>query len=120
MYTVGLWLIYAGVVLRVFFQYAGLPQRALVMLLFALYGLLLLAEPLLRSWVFQKPGDRRKRPGEPATNRRWLASTSSLVPRCGVSISSPSPMPPARRSCGPPAPVTSAILSRGSLRLRKL
>ncbi len=79
MYTVGLWLIYAGVVLRVFFQYAGLPQRALVMLLFALYGLLLLAEPLLRSWVSQKPGDRRKRPGEPATNRRWLAVLYLLV-----------------------------------------
>jgi signal transduction histidine kinase len=47
MVTAGIWLIYAGVVLRVLVRYAGLPQWGLVALLFALYGLLLLAEPWL-------------------------------------------------------------------------
>jgi signal transduction histidine kinase len=77
-YTAGIWLIYAGVVLRVFERYAGLPQRGLVMLLFALYGLLLLVEP----WIVEhKPlllflgnrGFSRVQPGEQAESRRWLA-----------------------------------------------
>ena len=73
MYTAGIWLIYAGVVLRVYVRYAGLPQRALVMLLFAVYGLLLLVEPFLRSWVVQKPSSRGDRSGEAAPDRRLLA-----------------------------------------------
>jgi signal transduction histidine kinase len=79
-YTAGIWLIYAGVVLRVFVRYAGLPQRGLVMLLFALYGLLLLVEPFLRNWVSQEdPGFYGDRSGEPAANRRWLAALYLLV-----------------------------------------
>jgi signal transduction histidine kinase len=69
-YTIGIWLIYAGVVLRVFVRYAGLPQRGLVMLLFALYGLLLLIEPFLRNRV------SRKKPG---FSRRWPAALYLLV-----------------------------------------
>ncbi len=79
-YTIGIWLIYAGVVLRVFVRYAGLPQRGLVMLLFALYGLLLLVEPFLRTRVSpEKPGFYGDRSGKPAPNRRWLAALYLLV-----------------------------------------
>jgi signal transduction histidine kinase len=78
-YTAGIWLIYAGVVLRVFVRYAGLPQRGLVMLLFALYGLLLLVEPVLRRWAFQKSGPDGDPGGELAPNRRWLAALYLLV-----------------------------------------
>ena len=69
-YTIGIWLIYAGVVLRVFVRYAGLPQRGLVMLLFALYGLLLLIEPFLRNRVSGK---------KPGFSRRWPAALYLLV-----------------------------------------
>jgi len=56
-YTAGIWLIYAGVVLRVLLRYAGLPQWGLVAALLALYGLLLLVEPFLRNRVSsEKPG----------------------------------------------------------------
>ncbi|MFN2291425.1 MAG: sensor histidine kinase [Anaerolineae bacterium] len=83
-YTAGIWLIYAGVVLRVLERYAGLPQLDLVVLLFALYGLLLLLEPwiverkALRS-AFRNPLSSLKlrfyadRSGELAQIRSWLA-----------------------------------------------
>jgi signal transduction histidine kinase len=83
-HTAGIWLIYAGVVLRVFERYAGLPQRGLVMLLFAVYGLFLLVEPwiverkALRLFV-GKPGFSRIPSGEQAGNRRWLAAVYLLV-----------------------------------------
>jgi signal transduction histidine kinase len=69
-YTIGVWLIYAGVVLRVFVRYAGLPQRGLVMLLFAMYGLLLLVEPFLRNRVSSE---------KPGFSRRWPAALYLLV-----------------------------------------
>jgi signal transduction histidine kinase len=69
-YTIGIWLIYAGVVLRVFVRYAGLPQRGLVMLLFALYGLLLLVEPFLRNRISSE---------KPGFSRRWPAALYLLV-----------------------------------------
>jgi signal transduction histidine kinase len=72
-YTAGIWLIYAGVVLRIFVRYAGLPQRGLVMLLFALYGLLLLTEPFLRKRVSRNMVSQRK-PGFV-----WLAALYLLV-----------------------------------------
>jgi signal transduction histidine kinase len=68
-YTAGIWLIYAGVVLRVWVRYAGLPQRGLVMLLFALYGLLLLLEPFLRTRVSS----------DKSGLWRWLAALYLLV-----------------------------------------
>jgi signal transduction histidine kinase len=89
-YTAGIWLIYAGVVLRVFERYTGLPQRGLVMLLFALYGLLLFVEP----WIVERktlplflgnrissedPGLPQGQPEERAGNRRWLAATYLFV-----------------------------------------
>ena len=73
-YTAGIWLIYAGVVLRVLVRYAGLPQLGLVVLLFALYGLLLFVEPFLRGWVSrEEPRLDRDPSGEPGQDRRWLA-----------------------------------------------
>jgi signal transduction histidine kinase len=74
MYTAGIWLIYAGVVLRVFFRYAGLPQRGLVMILFALYGVLLFVEPFLRRWVSQGPDFKGGYPGKSAAKRSWPAA----------------------------------------------
>jgi signal transduction histidine kinase len=83
-YTAGIWLIYAGVVLRVLVRYAGLPQRGLVVLLFVLYGIFLFVEP----WIvehkalrlfFGKPGFSRVQSGEHAQKRRWLAASYLLV-----------------------------------------
>ncbi len=87
MVTVGIWLIYAGVVLRVLVRYAGLPQQGLVALLFAFYGLLLLAEPGLveggplrlplepfTAWVSGKGmGLARDRAREQDSRQRWRA-----------------------------------------------
>jgi signal transduction histidine kinase len=70
--TAGIWLIYAGVVVRVLVRYAGLPQRGLVALLLALYGLLLLVEPFLRKrFLPDEPGLSRIQSGGQARNRRW-------------------------------------------------
>jgi len=62
-YTAGSWLIYASVALRILVRYAGLPQRGLVALLLALYGLFLLVEPFFRNRVSSaKPGFFRRWP----------------------------------------------------------
>jgi signal transduction histidine kinase len=69
-YTVGIWLIYAGVVLRILVRYAGLPQRGLVMLLLALFGLLLLVEPFFRNRAYE---------GKAGRSPRWPAALYLLV-----------------------------------------
>jgi signal transduction histidine kinase len=88
MVTAGIWLVYAGVVLRVLERYAGLPQRGPVALLFALYGLLLLAEPWLvegrplrlsfDTFADRVSGKRvglsRDAGGKQAYSRRWRAA----------------------------------------------
>ena len=74
-HTAGIWLIYAGVVLLVLVRYAGLPQRGLVVLLFALYGLFLFVEPFHRNRVSsERPGFSRVQSGEQAQNPRWLSA----------------------------------------------
>jgi signal transduction histidine kinase len=84
-YTAGIWLIYAGVVMRVLVRYAGLPQRGLVALLLALYGLLLFAEPWIRNrFASGEPGLTPTQPLGRAGNRRWplalyLALQAGLV-----------------------------------------
>ena len=91
MVTAGIWLIYAGVVLRVLVRYAGLPQRGLVAFLFALYGLLLLAETwllegktlsldLLKGWASGvRLGPSRQPSVQQTLSRRWPAALYLLV-----------------------------------------
>lgn len=93
MVTAGIWLVYAGVVLRVLERYAGLPQRGPVALLFALYGLLLLAEPWLvegraprlsldtfTGWVSGRGvGLSRDRAGARDSRQRWRAVAYLLL-----------------------------------------
>jgi signal transduction histidine kinase len=79
-YTAGIWLIYAGVTVRVLVRYAGLPQRDLVASLLALYGLLLFAELSLRRWISSgTPGSYPAPSGERTQNRRWLSAIYLFV-----------------------------------------
>ena len=69
-YTAGSWLIYASVALRILVRYVGLPQRGLVALLLALYGLFLLVEPFFRNQASS---------AKPGFFRRWPAALYILV-----------------------------------------
>ncbi len=85
MVTAGIWLIYAGVVLRIFELYAGLPELGLVALLLALYGILLFLESFFRHRAPSKqPGCSRALPGQRAQNQRWLAAVYLLLQACLV------------------------------------
>ncbi len=76
MVTAGIWLIYAGVVLRILERYAGLPQLGLVVLLLALYGLFLFVETYFRYRVSSERLDlSRAQPGGQSQNRRWPAAS---------------------------------------------
>ncbi len=74
-YRAGMWLIYAGVVLRVVVRYAGLPQLSQVVLLFVGYGLLLFVEPFLKVRLSSdQPGLSQAEPGGHIEQQRWLSA----------------------------------------------
>lgn len=77
-YTAGVWLLYAGVVLRLLVRYAALPRLGLVMLLLVLYGLLLLlsflVEPFRRYQVSSLQFRLPSLPPEHARNRDWISA----------------------------------------------
>jgi signal transduction histidine kinase len=85
MYTVGIWLIYASVVLRAYVAYAGRPQVGLVLAWLALYGLLLLLAPgilgqpsLHPAWP-ARTGPEPDRPPSRTLMRPWLPALYLLV-----------------------------------------
>jgi len=84
-HTAGIWLIYAGVVLRVLVRYGGLPQRGLVALLLAVYGLVLLIQSVFsRRRSSGNPNPSPVQTGEQIRSRRWpvavyLAVQTGLV-----------------------------------------
>ena len=89
MVTAGIWLIYAGVVLRIFELYAGLPELGLVALLLALYGILLFLESFFRHRPpSEQPGFSRALPRERAQNQRWLAAAYLLLQAPGTPVQS--------------------------------
>ena len=89
MYTVGIWLIYASVILRAYVAYEGQPQFGLVLAWLAVYGFLLLIAPgilgqtsLHLAWP-ARTGAEPDRPPSRIPIRPWLAALY-LLGQAGV------------------------------------